>query len=198
MTYTWKMAFRLFRRRTGGSSGEARPSAPTTCELIGHDACAHQNAGVLPDDVVPLCSCDCHKSCPVTGRTGVSYTEKMRLCTCPGTEKVRGLQARSGIDLAEMWRLAEAVRERPPDPELGKEHVARALARLYEVAARDAGEPAGPGTWFKDTPQKAMDHAMLGLAAEKSSEEIMRLLNMTEAEVRKRMKAARRNIRRMR
>jgi hypothetical protein len=71
--------------------------------------------------------------------------------------------------------------------------------RLYEAtAARGAGEPGDPGTWFKGMPQEATDQAMLRIAAEKSSEEIMRMLNMTEAEVKQLMKAARRNIRKMR
>ncbi|MGE5288757.1 MAG: hypothetical protein ACM3ML_16480 [Micromonosporaceae bacterium] len=68
---------------------------------------------------VGLCTCECHRSCPVAGRRrAVAFRTWRQSCTCPGAERERIRLDEAGIDypgFREQWeqhrRDSQAARE---------------------------------------------------------------------------------------
>jgi hypothetical protein len=109
--------------------------------------------------VSPLCTCDCHASCPLTAGGATQWPER---CDCPATERMvqaaqrrQQLGNRHGVDLRESWRRSkdksrrrkrarEAVRSAlaQPGAARGREDVSELIDR--EWTAQGLDRPAEP------------------------------------------------------
>jgi hypothetical protein len=91
-----------------------------------HDGCPHvRDAGVMGftprgillgvalDFAVGLCKCECHASCPISGRRiSIPSREWHDSCSCPGAQAKRDLWALAGIGVPDFReKKAEVQRE---------------------------------------------------------------------------------------
>jgi hypothetical protein len=105
----------------------------------------------------------------------------MLSCTCPGYVRVRRWQEQAGLDPAEVAQWREDARQWHADPGLVK----RQYVEMYEAAAAMAAGQSSPHCiTFEGPPRKMMELAVFLLAVRFSEEEAVRLLGLTEAQVR--------------
>jgi hypothetical protein len=60
----------------------------SACIIGSHALCQHRENWRSRHPSEVMCSCDCHRSCPLYGRDEISL-DMLRSCTCPGSEQAR-------------------------------------------------------------------------------------------------------------
>lgn len=156
-----------------------------TCALGKHHDCVHMNVSVgVGEGEIGLCSCDCHRSCPLAGRRAVGFLEWRSVCTCPGAENMRRVQDQAGSDPEVMARKLESFRrDLAGGQDARREMAKRALAKGYEAAAAQAaGQPVDPDTAMEN-PQLAMRLIVNMLANMDSEATSARMLGLSDVEL---------------
>lgn len=85
--------YRLLVASAGASQDEARHDVSVACSEEDHSGCGHWLGSGLylwrrgaHRERVLLCTCACHRHCPLSGRVSVAEAVWSEVCTCPGVD----------------------------------------------------------------------------------------------------------------
>jgi hypothetical protein len=166
------------------------------------DCCHFFGSFEVPEGEAIVCSCACHRSCPVAKKKSGIEAELLAACTCPGGVQLRRNQELlTERDLARIAQIREAARQdwAASDEAARKEKVKQRLVQAYEAAAAQAaGRPLedhlpmeNPRELPMENPREVMYLFANRLADLGTEEEAAHLLGLTADQVTAARNAAR-------